>query len=310
MRGPQASQPAWPDRDYRLAEQGRQRIVGVTDRRLQRRPAAAVLHQHPGEPLREDGGGRPGGHQADLQTGPAQRKPAERESDQQVRQPLHHRVVAGEQQVAGHPGGLREIRPAGVVPQLQRQLRCQQPRAQQVGEHRAGQQPPGGEREQAPRPQPEEGQDAEEQDGVMHQDDGDVHLQGPQAEPDGGHHQGPQGHPAPRRPELAPGVRLLLAGGQRQAHPGQDREQRRSPARERQAHPGGGECRVRLEGGQDVGGHHPQQRQAPGGVDAGQAGRPGRPAGGPGTGSGTAGGHASIVSRGPVTTLVFEYMFE
>ncbi len=104
----------------------------------------------------------------------------------------------------------------------------------------------------------------------MDQDHRDVDFQPAEEEPDGGDHQGAQGDAAAGRRQLPALRRPLLSGGQGQPDPGQHGKQRRRPPGEGQSDPGGRQLRVGFERGQQVGGHHAQQRQPAGGVDSGE----------------------------------------
>ncbi len=111
--------------------------------------------------------------------------------------------------------------------------------------------------------------------GVVDQDDGDVHFEPAEGEPDGADHQRPERDSPAGRPQLRSLERLLFAGGQCQSDSGEDGEQGRGASGKHEPHPGGGELGVGLEGGEDMGGHHAQKGQPAGGVDARTAGRRG-----------------------------------
>ena len=247
-----------------------QRIRGIEQGRLQRSPAAPVLHHHHAEPLGQD---RHGGSRREQQyrdRGPREGQPADREADQQIGNPLQDRIVAGQEQIPEEHGGGGQILPLGVVAQLQRRFGDEEPGPQQEGERRAHEHPAGGQYQQVSGVQAEERQHAQEQHGVVDQDDGDVHFEPAKGEPDGADHQRPERDAPAGRPQLRTLERLLFAGGQCQSDSGEDGEQGRGATGKHKPHPGGGELGVGLEGGKHVGGHHAQKGQPAGGVDARQ----------------------------------------
>ena len=264
-----------------------QRIRGTEQGRLQRRPAAPVLHHHDTEPLRQDRHRGSHRHQQHRNGRGREGQPADREADQQIGNPLQDRVVAGQEQVPEEHRGRGQVLPFGVVAQLQRRFGGEEPGPQQEGQRRAHQHPAGGQYQQVFDIQTEERQHAQEQDGVVDQDDRDVHFKPADGQPDGGDHQRPERNTPAGRPQLRSLERLLFAGGQCQSDSGEDSEQGRGATGKHEPHPRGGELGIGLEGGENMGGHHAQKGQPAGRVN------PGEP------GAGAAGGAASGFASGP-----------
>src|SRR4051812_1251264 len=102
------------------------------------------------------------------------------------------------------------------MPQPQGRICCQQPGPQQVSQHRGGQNPSGREQQKALGSQSDKRQNAQEQERVVDQNDGDIDVQAAYREADGTYHERPEGDATAGSSERGSLEGLLLAGGQGQ----------------------------------------------------------------------------------------------